>query len=926
MTRRKNIEAGVAELAAAREAGHVLAVLVGAGLSYGAVPMAPEMITRLRDQLEKQGKADRLKGIDPWGDGAFSRAMDRAFPGPDAAKDRREFIDGLVTHAAPRPAHHWLASLIAGEIISLTLTTNFDNLIEVAGYLRSDRPFFVHIFGDTIPDSQCLPCAEDDGKVRAHHVVKLHGDPLFADLGNTIQELDGRTGPEMTEAVLRALDGASLTIIGYGCGDPNVLRLLHAAAARPRCLQGGVFFFGHTSDAVTDPVEELAAAMREHGKPAHIVAPSSDGDRYDADVVLSMLAATVGIDGSDHPQFGITADHLGLVERIPRLTMTSVVHQAVSVSANARQIPDEDLIQRFVAPIHTLYLQPDTLQRKLTINRILETSHDPLHLSARLTQFYGPAEMHAVHQAFTSRRLGLQYRSIDLDPLKAAVGEGGTIILDDVRIADLAPGGRYQKLHEVLIEVAIDTSSRILVALAGDTRLQPKGRVVVPASMRDDFCDRTAKGASAVTQRWTAFLDSQPPDRRALSHALGFVRGAYRDDIWRALVGADTALLDDLASSGLMGTSGPFRLVLLDDPPPGAPQAGAVRHVADRLVSIAKQRSPVDARALFDAHDMYFRISAWSEAWKALFPLVNSLGIENTSEYTHAHQQLRRWMYPIEGGLSPACGLPPREAAEFIHVIEVVMNTPAEAFLDQPEFATVWDNADTDHVLVLSLPRANDRDFATAVSYLKSTLPTHSRGALTVRAEELNRAVMSALRSDTKPAAVVGKELIDRGYARHLMDVGEQATGEGYDTLAAMCLDNAASLLRRWGTKADTAISVGLTRRVEALAARAGGFTDERGGYLANRLISGLKADEPLGLAEARFVLGMQQYIQSAAPNFRITNSIDRLGDYPDQISINPQLLDDEHRYIDHTYGEHGSAIPGYLPTPRPRPANIAAQ
>ena len=187
-----------------------------------------------------------------------------------------------------------------------------------------------------------------------------------------------------------------------------------------------------------------------------------------------------------------------------------------------------------------------------------------------------------------------------------------------------------------------------------------------------------------------------------------------------------------------MGTSGPFRLVLLDDPPPGDPPVAAVRLVADRLVSIAKQRSPVDARALFDAHDMYFRISAWTEAWQALILIVNSLGIENTSEYTHCYQQLRRWMDPVEGGLSPACGLPPREAAEFIHVIEVVMHIPAEGFLDRPEFATLWDNADTDHVVVLSLPRANDQDFATAVSYLKSALPTHSKEALSVRAEELN--------------------------------------------------------------------------------------------------------------------------------------------------------------------------------------------
>lgn len=55
MTGWLDLEAGVAELAATREAGYVLAVLVGAGLSYGAVPMAPEMITRLREQLDKQG-------------------------------------------------------------------------------------------------------------------------------------------------------------------------------------------------------------------------------------------------------------------------------------------------------------------------------------------------------------------------------------------------------------------------------------------------------------------------------------------------------------------------------------------------------------------------------------------------------------------------------------------------------------------------------------------------------------------------------------------------------------------------------------------------------------------------------------------------------------------------------------------------------
>src|ERR1700758_1066496 len=115
-------------------------VLVGAGLSVGAVPAAPAAIRLLREQLQKKGTADRLEGIVDDGDGAFSEAMKRAFPGPDAAKDRREFIDGLVTQAAPLPAHHWLADLICAETIGLTLTTNFDNLIEVAVYLRSNRP------------------------------------------------------------------------------------------------------------------------------------------------------------------------------------------------------------------------------------------------------------------------------------------------------------------------------------------------------------------------------------------------------------------------------------------------------------------------------------------------------------------------------------------------------------------------------------------------------------------------------------------------------------------------------------------------------------------------------------------------------------------------------------------------------------------
>lgn len=103
----------------------------------------------------------------------------------------------------------------------------------MALFLNSPRAVHVHIYGETLRSKQRIP--------NALHVVKLHGDLLFEDLGNLEHEMDGRVDEVMTEVLGELLEGAALLTVGYGCQDQNVRRLLEHIASSPRGMDGGFF-------------------------------------------------------------------------------------------------------------------------------------------------------------------------------------------------------------------------------------------------------------------------------------------------------------------------------------------------------------------------------------------------------------------------------------------------------------------------------------------------------------------------------------------------------------------------------------------------------------------------------------------------------------------------------------------------------------
>jgi SIR2-like domain len=264
--------------------GRRIAWLFGAGASVSAqVPTASQIVLDLLSRLyagahhlvhqdlnlgdETTRRSilsyyDGMNGMPPAGDPSdYSTAFTLALPddGP-----RRQYLRDLFKDRSPSYGQRVLGALIAEGLVDLSLTTNFDDLIEQAAeqaraaLTSPTRPRLgTAALGDTCRAGLAL--SDDDFPL----LVKLHGDFRERQLKNVAKELQAQD-VKLRQAFLDSSRRFGLAIIGYSGRDASVMTMLNDAVGTASALPGGLWWMtrdpGSTLPAVTDLMRQANAS------------------------------------------------------------------------------------------------------------------------------------------------------------------------------------------------------------------------------------------------------------------------------------------------------------------------------------------------------------------------------------------------------------------------------------------------------------------------------------------------------------------------------------------------------------------------------------------------------------------------------------------------------------------------------------------
>ena len=233
--------------------------------------LPPSAITDIGDtavQRKLQSHFDTLGGFPPAGtETEYSAYFEATYPSP---KDRRAYLDELISRGKPSFGHLALALLMGEGLCRVVWTTNFDRTVEDAA---------THVLGGT----GRLVTADLKEPEKFRHAwtqerwpvySKLHGDYHSEQLKNTDLELQHQDA-EMRRNLLDACRKQGLAIVGYSGRDASVMATLTEALEDGRGFPGGLFWFKRSQDKLYAAVVTLIHRARALGVDAYIIEAES---------------------------------------------------------------------------------------------------------------------------------------------------------------------------------------------------------------------------------------------------------------------------------------------------------------------------------------------------------------------------------------------------------------------------------------------------------------------------------------------------------------------------------------------------------------------------------------------------------------------------------------------------------------------------
>lgn len=234
------------------------ALLLGAGASmHSGIKTADVMIESWRYQLYKQlnpGANYRawVRRQSWYGsDGEYAFLFGELF---DTSSQRRDYIENCMENASPNWGYVYLSSLIEEQIFNTVFTTNFDDLINEACYLFTEKV-------------RPMVCAHDSEAnsikftKKRPKIIKLHGDFLFDDIKNTEAETAKLT-QNMEEKFRQCGQEYGLVVVGYGGRDDSIMLILETMIEDQQNFKNGIYWCFKKGIEVRDRVKRLLGKDR----------------------------------------------------------------------------------------------------------------------------------------------------------------------------------------------------------------------------------------------------------------------------------------------------------------------------------------------------------------------------------------------------------------------------------------------------------------------------------------------------------------------------------------------------------------------------------------------------------------------------------------------------------------------------------------
>lgn len=178
-------------------------------------------------------------------DNAYSSLFEKKF---DLPTQRRRFVEQEVDSKLPSIGYSYLVSLVDDNYFNTIFTTNFDDLINEAFYVFSNK--------------RPIVCAHDSSirsvsiTSKRPKIVKLHGDYLFDDIKSTLRETESLE-QNTKEKFVEFCKEYGLIVVGYSGCDRSIMDVLEFLVKQENYLKNGIYWCLRPGDEVCHNLRNL---------------------------------------------------------------------------------------------------------------------------------------------------------------------------------------------------------------------------------------------------------------------------------------------------------------------------------------------------------------------------------------------------------------------------------------------------------------------------------------------------------------------------------------------------------------------------------------------------------------------------------------------------------------------------------------------
>lgn len=137
----------------------------------------------------------------------------------ESPRDRQELIEEIIDGKEPSAGYILLSLLVEKDIVRHFFTTNFDDLVHDAIFTECGKKSRVFAHDETAHFINF--------KSNRSNIIKLHGDYLYQDMRNTLEETATLTDKQ-SRKLREAANDFGLIIIGYSGADESIMSSLEA--------------------------------------------------------------------------------------------------------------------------------------------------------------------------------------------------------------------------------------------------------------------------------------------------------------------------------------------------------------------------------------------------------------------------------------------------------------------------------------------------------------------------------------------------------------------------------------------------------------------------------------------------------------------------------------------------------------------------